>query len=459
MMLDGKEKIMTIDRIKRYAVSGDIAYPIHEDPEGDYVTYEDHVAAIEAYRKRITELESQLEGVLSERDAHHDMADQLSEQIAAITGQEIGEHSSGNDPWQNAMLAADEWIAEDLRKLTDGSDRKRRGNDQQPFGYFRPDPFGWTHCAATDEGAIALYERPQAQGEPVAWLRKNGFRFVSEIEPQDGVEVPLFLAPQPAEPVKVPSDAEIREVFLANGFVIKDGHDDLKPYVYDAARALLALCGQRKGEVVVTKDEAGYIVAVTRQDKEGRILSVIAEADRKRRMPPNEPFVIVIDRMYDGEGPSLAYWNGENYQFTDGDCYDREGDTLDGYSAEFLTDHQLEKRLFSDRKRRGEPTAAEISDVVREITGCPDIKSGGKSLVVALGMLFHSCAAPQPAEPVKVLSDDDLLALIREHAFRQYEFDDLLAFARTLLARYGQPAQPAASAETVNVPNEDGGEE
>lgn len=43
---------MTNDSIQRYTVSGDIAYPINEDPEGDYVTYEDHVAAIEAYRQR-----------------------------------------------------------------------------------------------------------------------------------------------------------------------------------------------------------------------------------------------------------------------------------------------------------------------------------------------------------------------------------------------------------------------
>ena len=40
---------------------------------------------------------------------------------------------------------------------------------------------------------------------------------------------------------------------------------------------------QSKGEVVVTKTPDGEIVAVTRQDAEGRILSVIAEADRKRR--------------------------------------------------------------------------------------------------------------------------------------------------------------------------------
>lgn len=33
----------------------------------------------------------------------------------------------------------------------------------KPFGYFRAEPFGWTDCAPTDEGAIPLYERPQAQ--------------------------------------------------------------------------------------------------------------------------------------------------------------------------------------------------------------------------------------------------------------------------------------------------------
>jgi hypothetical protein len=35
---------------------------------------------------------------------------------------------------------------------------------------------------------------------------------------------------------------------------------------------------QKRGEVVVTRNESGAIVAVTRQDEEGRILSIIAEA-------------------------------------------------------------------------------------------------------------------------------------------------------------------------------------
>jgi len=39
------------------------------------------------------------------------------------------------------------------------------------------------------------------------------------------------------------TDEQIREVFMANGFTIKPGNDDLKPYVYKAARALLALRG------------------------------------------------------------------------------------------------------------------------------------------------------------------------------------------------------------------------
>jgi len=34
-------------------------------------------------------------------------------------------------------------------------------DDKEPFGYFRAEPFGWTDCAPTDEGAIPLYDKPQ----------------------------------------------------------------------------------------------------------------------------------------------------------------------------------------------------------------------------------------------------------------------------------------------------------
>lgn len=39
------------------------------------------------------------------------------------------------------------------------------------------------------------------------------------------------------EPARL-SDEEIREVMLTNGFVVKDGHSDLKPYVFQAVRAI-----------------------------------------------------------------------------------------------------------------------------------------------------------------------------------------------------------------------------
>jgi hypothetical protein len=39
--------------------------------------------------------------------------------------------------------------------------------DDKPFSHFRAEPFGWTDCAPTDEGAIPLYERPQ--GKLLPW--------------------------------------------------------------------------------------------------------------------------------------------------------------------------------------------------------------------------------------------------------------------------------------------------
>lgn len=56
------------------------------------------------------------------------------------------------------------------------------------------------------------------------------------------------------------TDSMIREAFLANGFTIKDGHSDLKPYVYAAARAILALRPER---VPMTDEEATAMIRET----------------------------------------------------------------------------------------------------------------------------------------------------------------------------------------------------
>ena len=71
------------------------------------------------------------------------------------------------------------------------------------------------------------------------------------------------------------TNEEIKLIFLENGFSIKEGLDDLKPYVYEAARKVIKAV--KIGEVVVTTNEAGECVAVTRQDEDGKILSVIWE--------------------------------------------------------------------------------------------------------------------------------------------------------------------------------------
>ena len=54
---------------------------------------------------------------LEERDRYHEASDDLAAQIAAITEVEIGEHSSANDPWHNAMLAADEFLAKNFMPM------------------------------------------------------------------------------------------------------------------------------------------------------------------------------------------------------------------------------------------------------------------------------------------------------------------------------------------------------
>lgn len=38
---------------------------------------------------------------------------------------------------------------------------------QEPFGYFKAEPFGWTDCDKDDDGAIALYEAPPTR-EPLS---------------------------------------------------------------------------------------------------------------------------------------------------------------------------------------------------------------------------------------------------------------------------------------------------
>lgn len=52
-----------------------------------------------------------LDATIKQRDRGHRFADEMAAQIAAITGSDIGEHSSSNCPWQQAVRAADDFLA------------------------------------------------------------------------------------------------------------------------------------------------------------------------------------------------------------------------------------------------------------------------------------------------------------------------------------------------------------
>ena len=50
------------------------------------------------------------ERTLKQRDEYHDVADDLARYISDMTGQDIGEHSSANNPWFNACEAARDFL-------------------------------------------------------------------------------------------------------------------------------------------------------------------------------------------------------------------------------------------------------------------------------------------------------------------------------------------------------------
>ncbi len=82
-----------------------------------------------------------------------------------------------------AMLEAVGAGGVSTQRVTQGKDHFAQDSKmvaaQEPFGYFKAEPFGWRDCAETDEGAIALYEAPQPQAdaldtERLDWLIEQG---------------------------------------------------------------------------------------------------------------------------------------------------------------------------------------------------------------------------------------------------------------------------------------------
>lgn len=71
-----------------------------------------YMAGKKAARQPVWEterLDRALGETIDRRDRYHEVADELAGHIARITRVEIGEHSSDNCPWENALRAAEEY--------------------------------------------------------------------------------------------------------------------------------------------------------------------------------------------------------------------------------------------------------------------------------------------------------------------------------------------------------------
>lgn len=92
---------------------------------------------------------------------------------------------------------------------------------------------------AQKELSVVMPERKKAHNcEGIEFWKANGWNdCLDEL-------ASIYAAPvseAKAQGVVMPERAVIREVFMRNGFTIKEGQDDLKPYVYAAAEELLRL--------------------------------------------------------------------------------------------------------------------------------------------------------------------------------------------------------------------------
>lgn len=88
--------------------------------------------------------------------------------------------------------------------------------------------------AADEPGVVKAYTEDQVRAAIEADRQARGGDQNEQKQPETRANTGLGGGDQRAA-----FEAQIRDIFLANGFTIKSGEVDLKPYVYQAARALL----------------------------------------------------------------------------------------------------------------------------------------------------------------------------------------------------------------------------
>ncbi|MFL4619005.1 hypothetical protein ACJ6WH_10170 [Stenotrophomonas maltophilia] len=90
-------------------------------------------------------LDRALGETIDQRDRCEEVADELAARIASITGVDIGEHSSANCPWQNAIEAAEAYQPAQAVDLERARDEGHDGAIRYVLGYFN----GTGDCGST----------------------------------------------------------------------------------------------------------------------------------------------------------------------------------------------------------------------------------------------------------------------------------------------------------------------
>ncbi len=108
-----------------------------------------------------------------------------------------------------------------------------------------------------------------------------------------------------------------------------------------------------------------------------------------------------------------------------------------GYAAEFLLGNRnAAEEIEADRKRGGEVVVWLYEDELPDNYPYEAMFPYSK----VDGVRMFPVYAPQPAEPVKVPSDEEIRELSHEFSGMTYEDLDVVGFGRALLDRYGKGA-------------------
>ena len=127
--------------------------------------------------------------------------------------------------------------------------------------------------AAIDDGHESM-THADALAE-IAAIRAENTELRAQLESigAGGVSGPLVGRTSISANAGEPTKAQIREVFMAYGFTVKEGQTDLKQYVYDAAYALLALAApptaQAEGWRPIETAPKGELVLLWSEIKRG----------------------------------------------------------------------------------------------------------------------------------------------------------------------------------------------